>query len=250
MSEGALSEDLFLGGKLVIRQPRQGYRAGIDPVLLAAAVSARSGEAVLELGCGVGTAALCLGRRVPGLALYGVEMQPEYAALARQNAAQNSLSMQVFCADLQHMPPEISEKQFHHVLMNPPYYQTEKGTPSANRAREIALFEETPLAAWVDVAVRRTRPRGWITLIQRAERVQEVLQAFDGRVGSVVVKPITGRAGRDASLALVAARKGGRGAFRLAAPLVLHDGGAHPGDHEHYTPFANAIFRDGASLSI
>lgn len=74
----------FLGGRLQLLQPRRGYRAGLDPVLLAASVAARPGQAVLELGCGVGTALLCLGARVPGLSLTGVELQPDYAALARR----------------------------------------------------------------------------------------------------------------------------------------------------------------------
>ena len=72
-------EDAFLGGRLTIRQPVRGYRAGADPVFLAAAVAAKPGERVLELGCGVGTALLCLGARVAGLDLTGVERQGDLA---------------------------------------------------------------------------------------------------------------------------------------------------------------------------
>ncbi|MGB7263813.1 MAG: methyltransferase, partial [Albidovulum sp.] len=81
-----LTEDGFLGGRLRISQPRDGYRAAMDPVLLAAAVPARAGDTVLELGCGAGVASLCLASRVPGLALTGLELQSGYAALARANA--------------------------------------------------------------------------------------------------------------------------------------------------------------------
>ena len=84
--DGELSTDAFLGGRLSIMQPIRGYRAAADPVLLAAAVPARAGDAVLELGCGAGVASLCLGQRVPGLIQFGLELQPAYAALARRNA--------------------------------------------------------------------------------------------------------------------------------------------------------------------
>ena len=56
MSE--IVEDAFLGERLRIRQPATGYRAGSDPVFLAASVPALPGQSVLELGTGAGTALL------------------------------------------------------------------------------------------------------------------------------------------------------------------------------------------------
>ena len=115
-----LTTDAFLGGRLAIRQPKAGYRAGIDPVRLAAAVPARSGETVLELGCGAGVAALCLGRRVPGLALAGIERQGDYAVLARENAAANGIAFEVVEGDLARMPASLRARSFDHVIANPP----------------------------------------------------------------------------------------------------------------------------------
>ena len=67
-----LTDDAFLGGQLRLFQPAQGYRAGMDAVLLAAAVPAEAGQRVLDLGCGAGTAGLCLAKRVDAVALTGV----------------------------------------------------------------------------------------------------------------------------------------------------------------------------------
>ena len=120
--EDELSRNDFLGGRLRLWQPVSGYRAGVDPVLLAASVPATSGQSVLELGCGAGTASLCLARRVADLAVTGVEKQPDYAALARRNATENDLSVQVFTADITAMPAEIRTKSFDHVLANPPFF--------------------------------------------------------------------------------------------------------------------------------
>ena len=85
----------FLGGRVRLYQPVKGYRAGVDPVLLAAAVPARAGDHVLELGCGAGQALLCLAARVPGLRLTGVELQAAYADLARRNGALNGQGVHV-----------------------------------------------------------------------------------------------------------------------------------------------------------
>ena len=107
-----LTEDGFLGGRLSLLQPARGYRAGVDPVFLAAATPARPGQSVLDLGCGVGTAALCLGARVPDLSLAGLERQPDYAALARENATRNGIPLTVIEGDLPARPnrsaPEAS----------------------------------------------------------------------------------------------------------------------------------------------
>ncbi|MZR15212.1 methyltransferase [Maritimibacter sp. DP07] len=245
-----VTEDKFLGGELVLMQPRDGYRAGVDPVFLAASVAAHDGESVLDLGCGVGAAGLCLARRVPGITLVGVERQPDYADLARKNAFDNDIDMEVIEADLADLPAEVKDRSFDHVIMNPPYYLRDRSTTSDDPGREAALFEDTPLATWIDIATRRLTHRGYLTMIQRAERLPEILGGMDDRLGSILVKPLLPRDGRAAVLVLVQARKGGRGAFRLAAPLILHDGAEHVGDSESYRREVSAILRDGAALPL
>lgn len=242
-----LSHDAFLCGKLHLWQPRQGYRAATDPVLLAAACPAEPGQSVLDLGCGVGAAALCLAARVPDLRLAGLELQPDYADLARRNATENGFSMQVEVGDLTRMPAPL-RVAFDHVIANPPYYPR-GGTPSPNTGRATALRIETPLAAWVEAAARRLMPGGWLTLICGADGLPEVLAAMGSKLGSASVLPLAAREGRPALRIVLRARKTGRAAFRLLAPLVIHRGDAHDGDRESYTPRANAVLRGGESLS-
>lgn len=248
MIEPGLTRDGFLGGRLSILQPAAGYRAGIDPVFLAAAVPASSGEEVLELGCGVGTAALCLGARVDGVRLTGLEKQAAYADLARRNAAANSITLDTITGRLEAMPDALRTRSFDHVIANPPYWHEHARTRSSDLGREAALAEEAPLAAWCDTAVRRLRPGGWLTLIQAAERLPDVLACLDQRVGAIKVYPIAPRAGRDANRVIVQAVKGSCAVARIAAPLILHDGAAHANDGDTYTPPVRAVLRDGASL--
>jgi len=245
--EDALSRDAFLCGRLHLWQPLKGYRAATDPVLLAAACPANPGESVLDLGCGAGAAALCLAARVAGLHLAGLELQPAYAALARRNAVENGFVMQVECGDLALMPRPL-RRDFDHVIANPPYYPA-GGTPSPEAGRARALQAEVPLGAWVEAAARRLAPGGWLTLICGADGLPQVLSALGAKMGSAAVLPLQPREGKAARRILLRARKGGKGAFRLLAPLVLHKGPAHDGDRESYTPTANAVLREGASLA-
>jgi len=245
-----LTKDRFLGGLLQIWQPRFGYRAGVDSVLLAAAVAATPGDHVLDLGCGAGVASLCLARRVPELALTGVEVQDEYAKLAKRNAAENNIEMKVVTADVSNLPPALREQSFDHVISNPPYYRRDHGTPAADAGRDKALAGDTLLATWVDAATRRLKPGGHLTIIQNADRMSDLLRAFDDRLGSIRIKPLAPRASRAAELVLVVAQKGGHGALRLLSPLVLHRGDRHDRDGESYTPVVRGILRNGDPLEI
>lgn len=241
-----VSEDDFLGGRLRLMQPLKGYRAATDPVFLAAACPARTGESVLDLGCGAAAAALCLGIRVPGLALCGLELQPDYADLAQRNADRNGISLEVHAGDIARMPKPL-RRDFDQVIANPPYYPP-GGSPSPEPGRATAMQVATPLGDWVAAAARRLRPGGWLTLICGADALPEILTAMGSRLGSAAVLPLAAREGRAALRVLVQARKGGRAPFRLLVPFVIHQGAAHVGDRESYTAAANAVLRDGADL--
>lgn len=247
-SESDLTQDGFLGGKVRILQPKNGYRAGVDPVLLAAATNALPGQSVLELGCGGGQALLCLAARVERLDLFGVELQAEYADLARRNATLNATEVSVLEADLACLPQDLKQRSFDHVIANPPYYRAGAHTQSRDAGRRVALGEKTPLSDWVEVAARRLKPRGYLHMIQKADRLSDVLVALSGRLGSVEVLPFAARSGRAAELVIVRARKEGRAAFRLHAPKILHEGARHIEDGESLRPDIKAVLRDGAML--
>lgn len=248
MSEVDTTSDGFLGGRLSIRQPKSGYRAATDPVFLAAAAPVASGESVLDLGCGVGVASLCLLRRVPGAVLTGIERQADYAALAEENARQNRLPFEVIAGDLTRPPPPLRARSFDHVIANPPFFRAGGGTGARDTGREIAFREEAPLSAWIDAGLRRLRPGGWLTMIHLSERLADILTGLQDRAGSVSILPLVPRAGRPASRVIIRARKTGRAPLRLLSPLVLHAGALHLTDSDDFTPEARAVLRDGAAL--
>lgn len=245
----SLTRNGFLDGRLSIWQSARGYRAGMDPVLLAAACPAQPGQSVLELGCGVGTAILCLATRIPGLSLTGLELQEDYAALARRNADTAGVALTVLTGDLAAPPAALRAARFDQVLMNPPYFTP--GTPGPDPGRATARQDGAALATWVDAGLRRLRPGGALTLIQRSDRLPEVLAALTPRAGAICLRPLASRPGVEAARFVLTAIKGRRDGLRLLAPLTVHAGAAHMGDGtEDYTPEARAILRDGAALPM
>ena len=245
----AATEDRLLAGRVRLLQAAQGYRVAIDPVILAAAVPARAGDRVLDLGCGSGAAALCLLARVPGVAATGLECDPTAAALARDNAAANGRAedFRVLEGELLAPPPELRAARFDHVLLNPPYLDPARARLPADPDRRRSHGEAAAgLADWLDLALRRLRDDGSLSVIHRAERLDEILAALAGRAGGIVVFPLWpgGAEAKPAKRIVVRARKGSRAPLSLHPGLVLHrpDGG--------FTPAADAVLRDAAPLPI
>jgi tRNA1(Val) A37 N6-methylase TrmN6 len=247
-------EDRLLGGRVRLLQPLSGYRAATDPVLLAAAVPARPGERVLDLGCGAGAAAFCLAARVPGLELHGLEIQPAYLALAAENARLNGVAMALHAGDVVAPPRALRQLAFDQVMLNPPYHAgTAMASPLAGRDmahREGAGEGEAGLGDWIAAGLARLKPKGWLTVIHRAGRAPELLRLLDGPAGAIALKPLVARAGREAGRVIVCARKGAKAPFRLLSPLVLHAGHVHVRDEDDYSPEAAAILRDAEGLDL
>ncbi|MEM9782853.1 MAG: methyltransferase domain-containing protein [Pseudomonadota bacterium] len=247
---GPLSRDALLGGRVLLWQPVSGYRAATDPVLLAAAVPARAGQSVLELGIGAGTASLCLGARAGQLDLTGLELEPGHAALARANATAAGRAIEVVQGSVAAMPPALKSRRFDHVILNPPWHGPgpDSATPALTRATREA--GGVALDTWIAAAVARTTPRGHVTLIHRADRLDAILSALSGPCGDIRVLPLAPRVGRPAGRVIVRARTQVRTPLTLLAPLVLHEGDAHPADRDHFTGAARAVLHDAAPLAM
>ncbi|MEQ8349441.1 MAG: methyltransferase [Sneathiellaceae bacterium] len=240
--------DAFLGGRLHLWQPAGGQRAGSDAVLLAAAVPACAGERVVEIGTGSGAASLCLLARVAGLQLTGVEVQAGAALAAVLNAAANGRAahFRVICGDalVPAFRRRLGHARFDHAMANPPFFVAAGRQPAAQAARERARAEGAAgdLAAWIATMAHLVRPGGTVTLVQRMERLPELLAAFPGAGRGVAVAPLWPSAGQPAKRLLLRWRKDGRAPFRLGPGLVLHDSAGA------YLPAAEAILRQAAAV--
>jgi tRNA1Val (adenine37-N6)-methyltransferase len=231
----------LLGGRICYDQPKSGFRTGIEPVLLAAAVPASAGDSVLEAGTGAGAALLCLAARVPRIAALGLERDRDLAALAQRNAAANGFTnVRFVCAAL---PCSAPSGRFNHACANPPWHAA-NGTASPVPAREAAK-RATPglLSAWTRALVAPLRDRGTLTLVLPPGSLPDALTAFvDAGCTPVALFPLWSKPGRAAKLILIRGIKGGRSAFTIAPGLVLHrvQGG--------FTREAEAILRQGQAL--
>lgn len=248
--DGDTTLDAFLGGAVMVRQPARGYRAGIDAVLLAAAVTAQDGEYVLDAGAGAGVVGLCVAARIAGVRVVLVENDAELVRLARQNVVRSELSgrVSVHSIDVTTSPPdeavpELAAGRFHHVLANPPFNIEGRGRAPRNHLKAGShAMPEGALDRWVRFLARMAGADASATVIHRADAFGELLGAMEGRFGDIRVLPILPRAHSPAVRVLVQARKGSRAPLSILPPLVLH------GDGNGFLPPVEAILRTGAPL--
>lgn len=245
-----VTKDAFLDGRLEIYQPKTGYRAATDPVLLAAAVPAQAGQRVLDVGCGVGVAGLCLKTRVNGVGVSGVELQDWYAQLARQNAEHNRKDLTIYHSDLSALPRELRDQNFDHVMTNPPFFKPSDTTANTDKGKDTANVETLELPVWIEHCLKRLAPKGHFTIIHRANRLSEILTAMSDRCGNVKILPLSARTGKDAQRVIVQGQKGSKAALKLLFPFVLHKGSSHKSDGDSFTKTASEILRNAGKLTL
>ncbi|HEY4344450.1 MAG TPA: methyltransferase domain-containing protein [Parvibaculum sp.] len=248
----AYTDDGFLGQRLQLLQPAKGYRAGIDAVLLAASVSARKGERVLEAGSGVGVASLCLASRVAGADVCGLELQADLIRLARENARRNALQTRVtFVEGDIGMPVRdlvtqgLEPQSWDHVFANPPFYDPSRNSssPDASKAQShLTLGSE--LGDWVRFACTMAKPKGTVSFIHRADALGALLASLQGHVGGIEVFPLWPGAGKPAARVIL------RGIRGSNAPLVLRPGLVLHGPDGRFSERAENILRNGAALLL
>ena len=242
--------DAFLGGQLRLRQPATGHRAGHDAILLAAATAAKPGDRVVDFGAGIGTAGLALARRVEGIALTLVEIEPALAELARENAAANRIEAEVIAMDIASpadvfASADLSPDSADVVLMNPPFNDATRHRASPNAARELAhVATSETLAIWIHAARRLLRSGGALTLIWRGDGLGEVLSALDKGFGSVEMMPVHGDPAKPAIRVLVHAVKGGRAPAAIYPAINLRDATGAP------DPYIQQVLAGQATLSL
>ena len=229
------TDGTLLGGRIRFRQPAAGYRSAIDPVFLAAAVPARAGDRVFELGLGAGAAALCLLARVPHCTVAGVEPDPVLRRLALENAAANGLDGRLTAvADTAAL--DAAGAPFDHLMSNPPFWAEGSGNRSPDARKARANYErDLSIDGWVDELCRLCRPGGrpkaTATMVYAAARLDDLLAALCGAVRRAgdFAAVAQGRPGRQAGPGPRAPRRQGPGAAAARPDAARGGRPLHPG---------------------
>lgn len=245
-----ITEDVFLGGRLTLAQAKDGFRAGLDSVLLPAAAQVEEGDQVLDAGCGAGVAGLCLLARVPDARLTGVDLNSGALRLCTENAARNGMASRASFVegDVFDLPSLLGRDRFDHVISNPPFHDPdrERVSPREAKAAAHAFQKGEPyakvLGLWIASCLAVLKTKGRITMINRAEALPATLAALEGPAGAIEIIPLWPKVGEPAKRIIVRARKGSNTAAKLHPGFVLHRA------EGSFTSEIDAVLRDGEPL--
>jgi tRNA1(Val) A37 N6-methylase TrmN6 len=245
-----VTRDAFLGGRLNLLQSKHGFRAGLDSVLLGASVRVGKGD-LLDLGAGVGTAALVALTYRPGLAATLAEIDPAATGLARENAAGNGLADRTTVVEVDVVAPGrtraaagLLPDRYAAVIANPPFFAAGQGTAPSEAGRAGARHMPAELLErWVKTAAASAAPGGEIIFILPAELLWALLAAFEPRFGAVTILPFSPRPAAAASRILVRGIKGSRAPLTLLAGRPLHGE-----DGKAFSPEIEVILRGEGPL--
>ncbi|MEM1088584.1 MAG: methyltransferase domain-containing protein [Pseudomonadota bacterium] len=219
-----VTADAFLGGAVTVYQPKAGFRAGTDSVLLAAALDAETKGKALELGCGSGGALFPAAHRLVEMHFTGFECDEAALHRAQKGRIANGFEQRIdlILGDVQQMP-DAWENHFDLVFSNPPFF--EAGTiQQPGNGKESAYLESATLKDWIGAMLFALRPKGTFVMIHRAADLARILSLIERRTGEISVLPVRSFPGADAKRVIIRARKGLRsGPMRLLHGLDLYE---------------------------
>ncbi|MFC4724245.1 tRNA1(Val) (adenine(37)-N6)-methyltransferase [Glycocaulis abyssi] len=242
--EAEISRSTLHDGRVMLDQPVKGYRAGLDAVLLAAALELRPGAQACEFGCGAGAALLCAARLNPDARFTAFEKDQAMAALAAANIVLNGGEdrIEVETGDALAL---AGTARFDAVFFNPPFFDDESALRPPSAEKRGAWISDAPLADWIGAGLKALRPRGQIVLIHRADRLGDILAEFQGRAGDIGVLPVHPRAGEPAKRIIVRAVKASRAPLRILPGLIVHGG-----EGERFMSEAAAVLKGESRLVL
>ncbi|MEI6603176.1 MAG: tRNA1(Val) (adenine(37)-N6)-methyltransferase [Clostridia bacterium] len=219
-------DDLQLDG-LMLLQKKNGFRFGVDAVILADFAQVKKDDLVLDIGTGTGIIPVLLAAKSRAKQITGLEIQQEIAEMAVRSVKMNQLEgrVSILQGDIQEWASLFGKAHFHLVVCNPPYMELDTGMCNATETLSIARHEVTcTLEDIVKAAAGVLQPNGRIAMIHRPHRLVDLFTAFRAHgIEPKTLRFVCPNANAAPSMILVHGTKHGKKELRVRENLYIFD---------------------------
>lgn len=213
-----------------IYQLKDGFRFGVDAVLLSDFAAVKKQESVIDLGTGTGIIPILLAAKGKGSRFTGLEIQEKYAALAGKSAEYNGLSEKIsfVCGDIKNVSGLFKPESFDVCVSNPPYMAGNDGKHSEDLSRAMARHEVCcSLSDVVSAASYLIRTSGRFFLIHRPYRMAEIFKTMmDHHLEPKRIQFIYPYVDKEPTMVMIEALKGGKSGIVVEKPFIMYPGSA------------------------
>ena len=226
-SPDELTSDTLFDGRIMLYQPKKGYRFSVDsPLLTWFSCTDKVAQKCADLGCGCGVIGISLLVAEKVSHVIGVEVQPRMADLSMHNAIANSIQnrIDIIVGDLQDKHAMLPSKEFDLVVSNPPFWPSTSGRLPPDEERRIARHETLiTLSGLVTKAKQLLHPkRGRFCIAFPAKRIETLFSELsDAALNVSRITFVHPNPDAPAELVLLEARTGRAGQLKISPPLYL-----------------------------
>ena len=184
------TKDHLLENKIVYFQPRQGYRSGIEPIILAAHAN-HNDKSILDLGSGCGPISLILAHRFPKAEIVGLENYTVHLELSQKSKEENKFNNVEFKYEDVCLLNQKYVNYFDLVLSNPPFFFENQIIKSKNDSINNAKYiSKEKCEIWFKNLINYTNDKGRALIINRFENIDYMLGVFSLYNVMVEITPI------------------------------------------------------------
>ena len=220
------SLDDLQNGYFII-QSEEGFRYGIDAVLLSGFARVKPGEKVLDMGTGTGILPILLAAKTEGESFAGLEIQEKSAEMAGRSVAYNHLEgrVRIVAGDIKEAGAIFGPASFDVVVSNPPYMTGSHGLVNPNEAKAVARHE---VLCTLEDLVRETAAvltsRGRFYLVHRPFRLAEIMgMLMKYRLEPKRMRLVYPYVDKEPNMVLLEACKGGNPRIQVERPLIVYE---------------------------
>lgn len=219
-------DDLQLKGLYLI-QKKDGFKFGIDAVLLSDFAQVKKRHRVMDLCTGTGIVPFLVYGKYEPQSVFGLEIQRDMVEMAERSVKLNSLEgrVQFINGDLKDIDSLKRLDRFDVVTVNPPYKLNNSGI--LNPLDKLAIARHEVLCNLEDViAASRVllKDNGRVFIVHRPERLADIFTLMRKyKIEPKRVKMVHPKMGKAPNIVLVEGQRDGGAYLKWEAPLYVYD---------------------------